>query len=115
MNRHALARVSRAAAPYSGPVRTVDLALYADALAGEAASLAARAERARSRLRQAGLEREARAALAPSTVARLEELGLLGAADERGLREELCRLTGAVEALEELQAWVEERLAATAA
>jgi hypothetical protein len=37
-------------------MRGVDLAIYADALAGESASLAARAERARSRLRQSAIE-----------------------------------------------------------
>ena len=44
-------------------MRGVDLAIYADALAGEAASLAARAERARSRLRQAAIEKRARTEL----------------------------------------------------
>jgi hypothetical protein len=58
-------------------VRTVDLAIYADALAGEAAALAARVERARSRLRESAIEREARRTLARETVDRLERLGLL--------------------------------------
>ena len=44
-------------------MRSVELAIYADQLAGEAASLAARAERARSRLRQAAIEKRARADL----------------------------------------------------
>ena len=61
-------------------MRGVDLAIYADALAGEAASLAARAERARSRLRQAAIEKRARKELTGVAVERLESLGLLGAA-----------------------------------
>ena len=56
-------------------MRGVDLAIYADALAGEAASLAARAERARSRLRQAAIEKRARAELTAVAVERLEALG----------------------------------------
>ena len=96
-------------------MRTVDLAVYADALAGEAASLAARAERARSRMRQTAIEREARAALQPVSVERLEELGYLRAIDERAVRAELRGLEDALAALEELQAWVEARLAAATA
>ena len=69
-------------------MRSVELAIYADQLAGEAASLAARAERARSRLRQAAIEKRARA--------------------------ELSELEAALEALEELQAWVEAELATAA-
>jgi hypothetical protein len=41
-------------------MRAVELAVYADALAGEAASRSARAERARSRLRPAAIEKAAR-------------------------------------------------------
>lgn len=93
-------------------MRSVDLAIYADALAGEAAAVAARAERVRSRLRESGIEQEARNALAPATVARLEDLGLLRPADERGLRAELHGLEADLAALEELQAWLEERLVA---
>jgi len=93
-------------------VRNVDLAIYADALAGEAATLAARLERERSRLRQAAIERAARDALAPATVARLEVLGLLAT---RGERAELRELELALDAVEELQAWVEAQLAAAAA
>jgi len=74
-------------------VRSVDLALYADVLAGEAASLAARIERERGKQRQASIEREARAALAPFAAERLEEL-------EESL-----------DAIELLQAWVEGALA----
>jgi len=93
-------------------VRNIDLAIYADALAGEAATLAARVERERSRLRQAGIERAARDALAPATVARLEALGLLAT---RGERAALRELELALDAVEELQAWVEAQLAAAAA
>jgi hypothetical protein len=97
-------------------MRGVDLAIYADALAGEAASLAARAERARSRLRQAAIEKRARGELTEVAVERLEALGLLGAVDEPGARAELRELEGALDALEELQSWVESELeAATAA
>lgn len=93
-------------------MRSVDLAIYADSLAGEAAALAARAEQVRSRLRQAAIEREARAALAPVTVARLEALGILRGVDERSARAELRELDAALDAVEELQAWVEAKLAA---
>jgi hypothetical protein len=92
-------------------VRAVDLALYADALAGEAAALSARAERARSRLRQSAIEREACAALPRETVDRLRNAGVLWAGDGRGARDELASLTEALRAVEELQAWVEARLA----
>jgi Spy/CpxP family protein refolding chaperone len=96
-------------------MRGVDLAIYADALAGEGASLAARAERARSRLRQAAIEKRARARLTPVAVERLEELGLLGTIDEAAARAELRELETALDALEELQAWVEAELAETTA
>jgi hypothetical protein len=73
-------------------MRAVELAVYADVLAGEAASLAARADRARSRLHQAAIERRARAELSETTIERLEGLGLLGATDERAARTELREL-----------------------
>jgi hypothetical protein len=92
-------------------VREVDLAVYADALAGEAAALAARAERLRSKLRQAKIERRARNDLPPATVDRLESLGVLCATDERRTHAELRELEDSLTALEELQAWVEEELA----
>jgi hypothetical protein len=95
-------------------VRSVELAIYADALAGEAAGLAARAERARSRLQQAAIEKRARAELSEIAVERLEGLGLLSAIDERATRAELRELQAALDALEELQAWVEEELASAA-
>ena len=58
-------------------MRGVDLAIYADVLCAEAASLEARAERARSRLRQAAIERRARAELTEIAVF-LTAVGLLG-------------------------------------
>ena len=91
-------------------MRGVDLAIYADALAGEAAILSARAERARSRLRQAEIEKRARGELTTVAVERLEALGLLGAVDEAAARAELRELESALDALEELQAWVEAEL-----
>jgi hypothetical protein len=92
-------------------VETVELAIYADALASEAAGVAARVERARSRLGESEIEREARRALPRKTVERLEGLGLLRPADEQRLRAELRRLEADLDALAELQAWVEARLA----
>ncbi|MFL5962378.1 MAG: hypothetical protein ACJ757_05730 [Gaiellaceae bacterium] len=93
-------------------MRSVDLALYADALAGEAASLAARIERERGKQRQASIEREARAALRPFAVERLEELGLLATrADVAAIAE----LEESLDALELLQAWVEGALSRAAA
>jgi hypothetical protein len=96
-------------------VRGVDLAIYADALAGEAASLAARAERAHSRLRQAAIEKRARSHLSEAAAQRLEALGLLGSVDERATRAELRELEASLDALEELQAWVERELAEASA
>jgi Spy/CpxP family protein refolding chaperone len=96
-------------------MRAVELAVYADALAGEAASLSARAERARSRIRQAAIEKGARAELTAVAVERLETLGLLGAIDEAAARAELRELEGALDALEELQSWVESELEAASA
>jgi hypothetical protein len=92
-------------------VRAVDLAIYADMLAGEHAALKARAEQARSRLREAAIERDARANLAAKTVAELEAMGVLGGIDEEAARAELRRLAKALSALEELQEWIESRLA----
>ena len=92
-------------------MRGVDLAIYADTLAGEAASLSARAERARSRLRQAAIERRARGELTSVAVDRLEALGLFGAVDEASTRAELRELEAALDAVEELQSWLEAELA----
>lgn len=96
-------------------MREVDLAVYADALAGEAAAFSARAERIRSKLRQAKIERRARNDLSVETVDRLESLGLLGGTDERAAHAELRELEESLAALEQLQAWVEAELAASAA
>ena len=93
-------------------MRSVDLALYADLLAGEAASLAARIERERGKQRQATIEREARAALAPVTVERLEELGLLSTRGDAAL---VVELEESLDAIDLLQAWVERALARAAA
>jgi hypothetical protein len=93
-------------------MRSVDLALYADALAGEAASLAARIERERGKLRQAVIEREARAALPPFAVERLAELGLLAT---RGDAATLADLEESLDAVEVLQVWVEGALTRAAA
>jgi hypothetical protein len=95
-------------------VRGVDLAIYADALAGEAASLAARAERARSRLRQAAIEKRARRELTAVAVERLDALGVFGGVDESTTRAELCELEAALDAVEELQSWLEQELASAA-
>ena len=84
-------------------MRSVELAIYADALAGEAASLAARAERARSRLNQAAIEKRARTELSELAIERLELLGLVGSINESAAREELRELEKpALDALEEL-------------
>ena len=93
-------------------MRSVDLALYADLLAGEAASLAARIERERGKQRQATIEREARAALAPVAVERLEELGLLSTRGDAAL---IVELEESLDAIELLQAWVERALTRAAA
>ena len=93
-------------------MRSVDLALYADALAGEAAALAARIERERGRIRLAEIERAAVRELPAPVVSALRERGLLGA---RGDIEELIALEEALDALERLQAWVEVRLSRAAA
>ena len=93
-------------------MREIDLAVYADALAGESAALSARAERIRSKLRQATIERRARNDLTAATVDRLESLGLLGVIDQRSAHAELRELEDSLAALEELQTWVESELAA---
>lgn len=97
---------------YARRMRSVDLAVFADALAGEVAALSARAERVRSRLREAAIERDARSDLDAETIDTLQALGLLRAVDERALRGEVSDLERSLAALGELQAWVESRLAA---
>ena len=91
-------------------MRSIDLALFADELAARAATLAAQLERARGRLRQAGIEREARRALDETSVARLESLGVLRLAAPVEIRTEIDELARSLDAVEELQAWVERRL-----
>jgi hypothetical protein len=93
-------------------MRAVDLALYADALAGEAIALQARAERARSRLHQAAIERRALGDLPPATCERLEALGVIAQIDELAVRAELDDVAESLAALRELQVWVESKLAA---
>jgi len=93
-------------------MREIDLALYADALAGEAASLAARIERERNRLRQASVEQSAREELPAAVVGQLEALGLLST---RGDVQALVELEESLDAVELLQAWVEEALSRVAA
>lgn len=81
-------------------------------LCAEAAGLEARAERARSRLRQAAIEKRARAELTTVAVERLEAHGLIGAVDEAATRAELRELEAALGAVEELQSFVERELSA---
>jgi hypothetical protein len=96
-------------------VRTVDLAIYADMLAGEHAALAARLEQAGARLREAAIERDARAHLPEAAVKELESLGIIGGIDERTARSEIRRLSRALDAVEQLQSWIESRLELSAA
>lgn len=91
-------------------MRSVDLAIYADTLAARASALAAELERARGRVRQAAIDREARRALGEETVRRLEALGVLTRAAPRDERADIVELAASLRALEELQAWVERRL-----
>jgi hypothetical protein len=91
-------------------MRSVDLALFADELAARAATLAAQLERARGRLRQAAIEREARRALDETSVARLESLGILRGAEPAEVRAEIRELAASLGVVEELQVWVERRL-----
>ena len=91
-------------------MRTIDLAVYADVLAGKAATLAARLERARDALRQAAIEREVRGAFDPATVQQLERVGVVSAIDVAAQRAEVTALARDLRAVEELQAWVEARL-----
>ena len=95
---------------YARNVRTIDLAVYADVLAGKAATLAARLERARDALRQAAIEREVRVAFDPATVQQLERVGVVSAIDVAAQRAEVTALARDLRAVEELQAWVEARL-----
>jgi hypothetical protein len=96
-------------------VRAVDLAVYADTIAAEAASLSARLERARRRLREAAIESEARRTLPRETVTRLEALGLLGLPEVEVETREIAEAQAALAAVEQLQAWVERELYAAGA
>jgi hypothetical protein len=91
-------------------MRSVDLALYADELAARAASLAAQLERARGRLPQAPIEREARRALDSGSVEMLVSLRVVREADPGAVRGEIRRLAEVLASFEELQAWVERRI-----
>ncbi len=91
-------------------MRAVDLAVFADVLAGRASSLAAHLARARDAIRQSAIDREVRGQLEAETVERLEALGVLSNADPREQRDEAARLAADLRAVERLQAWVEERL-----
>jgi hypothetical protein len=91
-------------------MRSIDLALFADERAARAATLAAQLDRTRARLRQAGVEREARRALDETSVARLESLGILRGADPADLRAETRDLAASLAVVEDLQGWVERRL-----
>src|SRR5262245_19179874 len=104
------ARHPRGGASYLRVVRAIDLALFADELAARAATLAAQLERSRARLRQAGVEREARRALGATSVARLESLEILCGTDPAGPRADVRELAASLAAVEELQSWVERRL-----
>jgi len=88
-------------------VRSVDLALFADALAAEAAAISARVERERGRVRLADIERAAIRELPGPVVDQLREHGLLVT---RGDVEQVIELEDTLEALGYLQAWVEARL-----
>jgi hypothetical protein len=95
-------------------MRSVDLALYADSLAAEAAALSARLERTRGRLRRAAIEHEARRELPADVVGVLERRGLIPSAvplDPEEQTEEMGALRSELDAVEQLQAWVEARLA----
>jgi hypothetical protein len=91
-------------------MRSVDLAIFADLLASRADAAAARLERTRGRMRQAALEDEARSALPAGTVDRLERIGALSATDVAAARREAEELAADIQALEELQTWVEHTL-----
>ena len=95
-------------------MRTIDLAIYADALAGESAEVTARIERARAGLRRASIEFEARRALPAVTVSVLERRGVLGtpAGSRRAAHTELAELQLELAALERARLWVETQLQA---
>jgi hypothetical protein len=94
-------------------MQSVDLALYADSLAAEAAAASARLERARGRLRRVAIEHAARRELPVETVVLLERRGLLQpvvAGSRPADTSELVELIAELAALQRAQAWVEARL-----
>jgi hypothetical protein len=92
-------------------MRSVELAIFADTLAAEVATLDARLERARSRLRRAAIEHEARAVLPLDVADRLARLGLLGVGSAMDAAE-LEAIRRDIVAVQQLQAWIERELAA---
>ena len=92
-------------------MRAVDLAVYADTLAARSSTIASQVERARARLREAAIEHEARRALGEQVVARLQPLGLFADLDAAEHGRYVQELTESLRALEQLQVWVEARLA----
>jgi hypothetical protein len=92
-------------------VDRLDLELYADRLARHAGRLADDVEAARLRAAWAELEDEARAALGARRSALLEAVGVLAADPVRDDAELMARRVLQLEALEELQALVEARIA----
>jgi hypothetical protein len=101
-------------AGYGRVMRSVDLATWADSLAGQAVRIAARIERGRAEIRQAAVESEARAVLPGPVVARLDSMGVL-AQPGTGIelaQAQVVELLEDLRAVELLQAWVEQRLGA---
>lgn len=106
-------RIQCVLAAYPASMRSIDLALYADTIAAEAAALSARLERTLGRLRRAAIEHEARLELPADVVGVLERRGLIPRVDELGPEEqsaEIRALRRELDAVELLQAWVEARL-----
>lgn len=91
-------------------MRAIDLALFSDLLCARVASTEARLERARDRIRQAAIEREARRALSPASVALLVQAGAFVDTDVRAERRDVAELAAMLGALHELQHWVEAQL-----
>jgi hypothetical protein len=89
----------------------IELELYADRLARHAERLRDDVDGARLRLAWAGLEQRARADLGAHDAAVLEALGVLVAVDDAGERRLLERRLRQLQALERLQALVEQELA----
>jgi hypothetical protein len=90
-------------------MKRIDLALYEERLAGEAAALTAKIEKAKRQQAEYGILRKAAQSLTASQSARLVQLL---APNDVLLTNELKADLAAIEAL---QAWVERELAALAA